>query len=88
MACGAAEVGAHKCLDEFQSQCGSNDLSTQTDDIHVIAFHALTGGKDIMDVIPYSNVRNDSAICLFKTNPPWSEAIPTRNERSNEYRRW
>ena len=49
MACGAAEVRAQKGLDQFQSQCGSNHLSAQTNDIHVVVFDALTGGEDVMD---------------------------------------
>jgi hypothetical protein len=44
MASGAAEVCGQKTLDQFQSQLGSNHISTQAEDTHVILFDTMTGG--------------------------------------------
>ena len=49
MAFGPAEAGGHESLYEFPGECGPDNFSTQTNDIHVVIFDALTGGEDIMD---------------------------------------
>jgi hypothetical protein len=49
MAWGAAEVCGQKGLKQFQSQCGSNHLSAQTNYVHIVVFDALTGGEDVTD---------------------------------------
>ena len=49
MACGAAEAGAQESFDQFYSPCGFDELSAQTDDIHVVIFDALSGGEVVMD---------------------------------------
>jgi hypothetical protein len=45
----ATEVSSQKCLDQLPGQGRSDNLSSQTKDIHVVVFDALAGGENILD---------------------------------------
>jgi hypothetical protein len=44
-----AETGSDKCLDQFPSLGIANYETTKTDDVHVVVFHTLMGGKMFMN---------------------------------------
>ena len=46
---GTAEASGQKNLDQLQGERRPDHLCTETKDVHVIVFDALTGRKDIMD---------------------------------------
>jgi hypothetical protein len=55
--CGAAEVRLQKDSNQFQGEGGSNHLSTQAENVHVVVFDALMGGEDVVDK-PSAHTRN------------------------------
>ena len=45
----AAETGCEECLDELPGQRRSQRPPAETKDVHIVVFHSLPGGKNLMD---------------------------------------
>ena len=62
VASSTAEVSGQEGLDQFSGERRTDHLPTQTEDIHVVIFNALMGGKNIVDEPgphPWNFVRGD-----------------------------